>query len=65
LLLASEDRLFLLKLRRDLTEAVQERGFCLSEDGLIRLHHMLPHEFPDWIGDLPAPISNGAMGLYH
>lgn len=65
LLLASEDRLFLLKLRRDLSEAVQDRGFSLSEEGLARLEHLLPHEFPDWIGDLPAPISRGVMGMYH
>ncbi len=65
LLLASEDRLFLLKLRRDLAEAVQERGFFLSEDGLDRLSHLLPHEFPDWIGDRPAPIHWGGMGLYN
>jgi len=65
LLLASEDRLFLLKLRRDLPEAVQDRGFSLSEEGLARLEHLLPHEFPDWIGDLPAPISRGVMGMYH
>ena len=65
LLLASEDRLFLLKLRRDLTEAVQERGFSLSEEGMARLEHLLRHEFPDWIGDFPAPVSSGAMGMYH
>lgn len=65
LLLASEDRLFLLKLRRDAEEAVLERGFFLSEEGLARLSHILPLEFPDWIGDLPAPIPWGAMGLYH
>lgn len=64
-LLASEDRLFLLKLRRDLMEAVQERGFFLSEDGMARLRHLLPHEFPDWIGDRPAPIAWGGMGLYN
>ncbi len=65
LLLASEDRLFLLKLRRDVAEAVGERGFFLSEDGLARLSHILPHEFPDWIGNAPAPVSWGAMGLYN
>ncbi|MGI4787472.1 MAG: tetratricopeptide repeat protein [Janthinobacterium lividum] len=65
LLLASEDWFFLLKLRRDLAEAVSERCFCLSEEGLARLNHMLPHEFPDWIGDRPAPISWGARGRYH
>ncbi|MDQ2800938.1 MAG: tetratricopeptide repeat protein [Armatimonadota bacterium] len=65
LLLASEDRLFLLKLRRDLTEAVEERGFCLSEEGMDRLGHLLPHEFPDWIGDRPAPVHWGGMGLYN
>ncbi len=65
LLLASEDWFFLLKLRRDLAEAVTERGFCLSEGGLARLHHLIPHEFPDWIGDRPAPISWGARGRYH
>lgn len=65
LLLASEDRLFLLKLRRDLTEAVQERGFFLSEDGMDRLNHLLPHEFPDWIGDRPASVHWGGMGLYN
>ena len=59
LLLASEDRLFLLKLRRDLTEAVQERGFFLSEDGMARLSHLLPHEFP--IGSATGlRLSNGA-----
>ena len=65
LLLASEDWFFLLKLRRDLPEAVMERGFCLSEDGLARMHHILPHEFPEWIGDRPAPISYAARGRYH
>jgi tetratricopeptide (TPR) repeat protein len=65
LLLASEDRLFLLKLRRDLAEATQERGFFLSEDGMGRLSHLLPHEFPDWIGDRPAPVHWGGMGLYN
>ena len=65
LLLASEDWFFLLKLRRDLAEAVTERGFCLSEDGLARLHHLIPHEFPDWIGDLPAPVSWCGRGRYH
>ena len=65
LLLASEDRLFLLKLRRDLAEAVQERGFFLSEDGMARLNHVLPHEFPDWIGDRPTPTCWGSMGLYN
>ncbi len=65
LLLASEDRLFLLKLRRDLAEAVHERGFFLSEDGMARLGHLLPHEFPDWIGDRPTPTSWGSMGLYN
>ena len=65
LLLASEDWFFLLKLRRDLSEAVMERGFSLSEDGLARLHHILPHEFPEWIGDQPAPVSGYARGRYH
>lgn len=65
LLLASEDRLFLLKLRRDLAEAIEERGFFLSEDGLARLSHVLPHEFPDWIGDRPAPVGWGSRGLYN
>jgi tetratricopeptide (TPR) repeat protein len=65
LLLASEDRLFLLKLRRDLTEAVQERGFFLSEDGMDRLNHLLLHEFPDWIGDRPASVQWGGLGLYN
>ena len=65
LLLASEDRLFLLKLRRNLAEAVQERGFFLSEDGIARLNYLLPLEFPDWIGDFPAPITTGGMGLYN
>ena len=65
LLLASEDRLFLLKLRRDLIEAVTERGFFLSEDGMDRLGHILPHEFPDWIGDRPAPVQPSGLGLYH
>lgn len=65
LLLASEDRLFLLKLRRDLAEAVHERGFFLSEDGMARLDHVLPHEFPDWIGDRPTPVTWGSMGLYN
>lgn len=65
LLLASEDWFFLLKLRRDLAEAVMERGFSLSEEGLARLHHILPHELPEWIGDAPAPISSYARGRYH
>lgn len=65
LLLASEDRMFLLKLRRDLAEAVSERGFCLTEDGLARLHHLLPLEFPDWIGDFPAPLPTSRLGLYN
>ena len=65
LLLASEDWFFLLKLRRDLAEAVSERGFCLSEDGIARLSYMLPHEFPDWVADRPAPIAWGARGRYH
>ena len=65
LLLASEDRLFLLKLRRDLADAVQERGFFLSDDGMARLNHVLPHEFPDWIGDRPTPVTWGSMGLYN
>ena len=65
LLLASEDWFFLLKLRRDLAEAVTERGFCLSEDGLARLQYLLPHELPDWVGDRPAPTSWGARGRYH
>ena len=65
LLLASEDWFFLLKLRRDLAESVTERGFCLSEEGLARLHHLIPHEFPDWIGDRPAPISWAGRGRYH
>ena len=65
LLLASEDWFFLLKLRRDLAEAVSERGFCLSEDGLARLQYLLPHEFPDWVHDRPASISWGARGRYH
>ena len=64
-LLASEDRLFLLKLRRDLAEAVHERGFFLSEDGMDRLRHVLPHEFPDWVEGHPASVSWGAMGLYN
>lgn len=65
LLLASEDWFFLLKLRRDLDEAVSERGFCLSEDGLARLHHLLPHEFPEWTQDRPSSIAWGARGRYH
>ena len=65
LLLASEDWFFLLKLRRDLAEAVSERGFCLSEDGLARLHHLLPNEFPEWTQDRPSPIAWGARGRYH
>ena len=65
LLLASEDWFFLLKLRRDLAEAVAERGFCLSEDGLARLGYLLPHEFPEWAGDRPAPIAWGARGRFH
>ena len=65
LLLASEDWFFLLKLRRDLSEAVSERCFCLSEEGLARLTYMLPHEFPDWVEDRPAPISWGARDRYH
>jgi len=65
LLLASEDWFFLMKLRRDLAESVSERGFCLSEDGLARLHHLLPHEFPEWTLDRPSPIAWGARGRYH
>lgn len=65
LLLASEDWFFLLKLRRDLAEAVTDRGFCLSEDGMARLYHLLPHEFPDRAEDRPAPISWGARGRFH
>lgn len=65
LLLASEDWFFLLKLRRDLAEAVSERGFCLSEDGLGRLEYLLPHEFPESSGDHPAPIAWGARGRFH
>ncbi len=64
LLLASEDWFFLLKLRRDLAEAVSERGFCLSEDGLARLGFLLPHD-PDWAGDRPMPIAWGARGRFH
>lgn len=65
LLLASEDWFFLLQLRRDSAEAVSERGFCLSEDGLARLGYLLPHEFPEWTGDRPTPIAWGARGRFH
>ena len=65
LLLASEDRVFILKLRRDLAEAVEERGFFLSEDGMDRLEQLVPMEFPNWIGDQPAPTSWSGSGLYN
>ncbi len=65
LLLASEDWFFLLKLRQDSPEAVMDRGFCLSEDGLARLQFILPHEFPEWATDRPAPICWGAQGRFH
>ena len=65
LLLASEDRLFLLKLRRDVAEATQERGFFLSDDGLAHLGHLLPHQFPDPFTDRPAPAAWGGLGLYN
>ncbi len=65
LLLASEDWFFLLKLRRDPTEAAGERGFCLSEEGQARLQFMLPHEFPEWTDDRPVPTNWGAQGRYH
>ena len=65
LLLASEDWFFLLKLRHNLAEAVSERGFCLSEDGLARLSFLLPHEFPEWMGDRSTPVAWGAQGRFH
>ena len=65
LLLASEDRLFLLKLRRDAVEAVNERGFCLTEDGLDRLNQIIPHEFPEWAADQYLPPSRPGLGLYN
>ncbi len=65
LLLASEDWFFLLKLRQDSPEAVMDRGFCLSEEGLARLQFIFPHEFPEWAADRPAPISWGAQGRFH
>lgn len=65
LLLASGDWFFLLKLRQDPAEAVTDRGFCLSEDGLARLQYILPHEFPEWAIDRAVPVSWGAQGRFH
>jgi tetratricopeptide (TPR) repeat protein len=47
ILLASEDQMFRMKLRRDTAQAVDERGFSLSEDGLMRLHALAQHQFLD------------------
>jgi tetratricopeptide (TPR) repeat protein len=41
LLLAAEDRLFDMKLHRDPPEALESRGFVLSEEGQYRLLHLL------------------------
>ena len=65
LLLASEDRLFLLKLRRDAAEASQERGFYLSEEGQSRLEFVVPREFPDFPGDFPMSSTWGSAGMYN
>jgi tetratricopeptide (TPR) repeat protein len=65
LLLASGDRLFLLKLRHDVAQAVEERGFCLSEDGLGRLAHLLPLEFPEQTADPDALYAAVPVRLYN
>lgn len=57
-LLAVEDARFGFALRRDCDEAVQARGFCLSDDGLARLRAFAAH-FED------ADMTARPVRLYH
>ncbi len=64
ILLASEDRMFRMKLRRDTAQAVDERGFCLSEDGLMRLQALAHHQFLD--GAVPPTVAAwGGVPFYN
>jgi tetratricopeptide (TPR) repeat protein len=54
LLLASEDWNFQHQLRRDAADAVQERGFALSSDGILRVRQMTHEHF----ADVPSGMSS-------
>lgn len=60
MLLAAEDRMFLWKATRDLEEAIQERGYKLTEEGVARLRFLLQNQ-PPWV-DAMAP---GPLRLYN
>lgn len=65
ILLASEDRLFHWKLCRETDEAAQERGFFLSEDGVLRLRHFAQAHLPDLERDLISSTAWGRVRLYN
>ncbi len=64
ILLASEDRMFRTKLRLDTAQAVDERGFCLSEDGLMRLQALAHHHFLDGTA-APSTAAWGGVPYYN
>jgi tetratricopeptide (TPR) repeat protein len=48
--LASDDRLFRWYLRQNTAQAIDERGFCLSDEGLSRMQMLMHHQFLDTEG---------------
>lgn len=65
ILLASEDRLFRLKLCQDPEQAAEERGFYLSEDGLMHLQLMAGHQFLDAAPSASSTTSWGGVRFYN
>lgn len=65
ILLASDDRLFRLKLRQDTMQAVEERGFFLSEEGLGRLQSLAAHHFFEAIPTTPSAAFWGGVRFYN
>lgn len=65
MLLATEDRLFGLLLRRDPEEAIGERGFFLSEDGLARLHHLADAHLPEILSQPSSSAAWGGVAYYN
>ena len=64
ILVASEDRYFRQKLRQDASEAAEERGFFLSEEGQARLQMLVHHQFLDAVS-VPSVAAWGGVRFYN
>jgi tetratricopeptide (TPR) repeat protein len=65
ILLAAEDRLFQMKLKRDVAEATQERGFFLSQEGILRLHQVAQSHLSEFLSEFVPQSSPGGIRFYN